>query len=341
MKTASSDTASVSTRQFLIRCLRAFLAVEGTPPLSAPLEAEVDWNLLLQLAARHRVMPLLYRSLRRAPSHAVPEPVLTQIEAQVRAAAGHTLLLTGELLRLLKRFEAQGIPAIPWKGPALAVCLYGDLALRQFDDLDILLHQEDLPAAKTLLLCLGYQPLYPLLTRRQERIYLRDKYHDNFTLARGDTRISVELHWDIMPENSPFRAGFKGIWERCEPLSLASATVATLSPEDLLLFLCVHGARHSWLRLQWLCDVAQLVRRHATMDWGKVMEQAKTSSGQQMLFLGLFLANDILGTPIPRELEQKIEHDPLTERLAGLVKCKPGCACRIASHIGSDFGSAH
>lgn len=39
-----------------------------------------------------------------------------------------------------------------------------------------------------------------------------------------------------------------------------------------------------------------------------------------MLFLGLFLANDILGTPIPRELKQKIQHDPLTERLAGLVK---------------------
>lgn len=319
MRRASSDTASISTRQFLIRWLRAFLAVEGTPPLSAPIEEEVDWNLLLQLAAWHRVMPLLYRSLRGAPSQAVPESVLTQIEAYVRAAAGNSLFLTGELLRLLKRFEAQGIPAIPFKGSALAFFLYGDPALRQFNDLDILLHQEDLPAAKTLMLSLGYQPEYQL-TRRQEKIYLQNRFHDRFTLARGDTRINVELHWDIMPGDFPFHPDWKGIWERCEPLSLASATMTTLSPEDLLLFLCMHGSKHSWERLQWLCDVAQLVRCHATMDWGKVMEQAKTSIGQQMLFLGLFLANDILGTPIPRELEQKIQHDPPTARLVGLVK---------------------
>ncbi len=320
MRTASSDTASIPTRQFLIRCLRAFLSGEGMPPLSAPIEGEVDWNSLIQLAAFHRVAPLLDRALRNGCPQAAPASVRVELAAYVRSASCRSLFLTGELLRLLKRFEAQGIPAIPWKCPALAVFLYGDPALRQFDDLDILLHQEDLPAAKTLMLSLGYQPEYQL-TQRQEKIYLQNRYHDRFTLARGDTRIDVELHWDIMPEDFPFRADFKGAWERCEPLSIASTTVTcSLSPEDLLLFLCVHGSRHSWLRLQWLCDVAQLVRRHATMDWGQVMAQAQTSSGQQMLFLGLFLANDILGAPIPRELEQKIQRDPLTERLAGLVK---------------------
>ena len=100
-----------------------------------------------------------------------------------------------------------------------------------------------------------------------------------------------------MPEYFPFHSDLKGIWKRCGSLSFGGANVTTLSPEDLLLFLCVHGSRHLWLRLQWLCDVAQLVRRHATMNWDRVVEQAKIAGGQRMLFLGIFLANDILGAP--------------------------------------------
>ena len=152
-KTISSDSASLSARQFLVGCLRSFLAVEGTPRLNAPIE-DVDWDSLVRLAAFHRVAPLLDHALRNTRPHAAPASVLADLTAYVRSASGHSLLLTGELLQLLKRFEAQGIPAIPFKGPALAYFLYGDPALRQFDDIDIFLHQEDFPAAKQLLLSL-------------------------------------------------------------------------------------------------------------------------------------------------------------------------------------------
>jgi len=317
MKPIPSDIASTSTRQFLIRCLRAFLGVEGEPPFDGVIEEEVvDWNLLFQLASWHKVLPLLYRSLQGAGLQAATEPVLSRLKAYVRSALGHSLFLTGELLRLLKRFEAQGIPAIPLKGPALASFLYGDMALRQSVDIDILLRHEDFPAAKRLLLSLGYQPEYQL-TRRQEKAYLQYNVEESFTLARGDTKITTELHWSV---DLLFHVNLKGVWERCETASLAGATVVTaLSPEDLLLFLCVHGSKHGWRCLQWLCDVARLVSIHVTMDWGLVMEQAKTSGCQRVLFLGLFLANDILGTPIPHEIKQKTQHDPLTARLAGQV----------------------
>lgn len=157
----------MSTRQFLVRCLRAFLAAQGTPPLAPPLEEAADWNSLIQLAAFHRVAPLLYKRLRNTCPQVVPASVLTDLEAYVRSVAIRSLLLTGELVRLLKRLEAQGIPAISFKGPALASLLYGDPALRHFDDLDILVRQEDYASAKRLLLSLGYQPIYQL-TERQE-----------------------------------------------------------------------------------------------------------------------------------------------------------------------------
>ncbi|MCR4318909.1 MAG: nucleotidyltransferase family protein [Candidatus Brocadiaceae bacterium] len=314
MKPIPTNAVPNSTMQFLIRCLRAFLAAEGEPPFDGVIEEEVDWTSLFQLASWHKVLPLLYRSLQAAPG-----PVLSRLKAYVRSASGHSLLLTGELLRLLKRFEAQGIPAMPLKGPALASFLYGDMALRQSVDIDILVQEENYRSAKRLLLSLGYQPLY-VLARRQEKVYLQYQCQEVFTLARGDTKITTGLHWGIMPVNLPFRLNLKGVWERCETVSLAGATVTARSPEDLLLFLCVHGSKHGWRCLQWLCDVARLVSRHTTMDWCLCMERAKTSGCQRALFLGLFLADDILGTPIPHEIKQKTQHDPLTARLAGQIK---------------------
>lgn len=306
------------TQQLLIRCLQAFLAAEGTPPLRTSLEEEADWNALIQLAAFHRVAPLLYKSLRNTCPQVVPASVLTDLAAYVRSASSRSLLLTGELLRLLKRLEAQGIPAIPFKGPALACLLYGDPALRHFDDLDILVRQEDYASAKRLLLSLGYQPEF-LLTERQEKSFLQNRFHEHFTLTRG-IRIDVELHCGIVPEDFPFHQDLEGVWERRELVSFAGTTVATLSPEDLLLYLCVHGSRHLWLRLQWICDVAQLVRRHATMDWDRVVEQAKTSGGRRMFFLGIFLASDILGMSLPHEIEQEVRHDSQIAKLANQVR---------------------
>lgn len=318
MKMAFSKVASLPTRQFLIRCLRLFLAVEGEPQLKAPIE-DVDWDSLVHLAAFHRVAPILDRALRNGCPQAVPASVLADLAAYVRSAASRSLFLTGELVRLLKRLEAQGIPAIPFKGPALSSLLYGNPALRHFDDIDILVRQEGYPSAKRLLLSLGYQPKYQL-TKRQEKAYLQSHHHEHFTLTRGDMRIDVELHGSIVPEDFPFHQDLEGVWERRERVSFAGMTVDSLTPEDLLLFLCVHGSRHLWMRLQWICDVAQLVKRQETMDWERIVKQANTSGGWRMFFLGIFLANDVLGMPLPRGLEQGIRNDSPVAKLARRVR---------------------
>jgi hypothetical protein len=295
------------SRQFLVNRLRAYLTGEEIPP-GTPVAEPVDWAALVPLAAFHRVAPLLERALRDGCPQAVPTPVRAELAAYVRTISQRSLLLTGELVRLLKQFEAEGIPAIPFKGPALAALLYGDAALRHFDDLDILVRQHDMPAAAKLVLSLGYQP------REQH------PFHESFTLARGNTEMVVELHWNIMPEDFPLRLDLDGIWERRQALSLGGAQATTLASEDLLLFLCVHGSRHLWLRLQWQCDVAQLLKRNPSLDWEQVMERAKIARGQRMLFLGIFLAHDLLGAPLPPEIAQTVRRDPHTAQLARQVQ---------------------
>jgi hypothetical protein len=91
----------------------------------------------------------LYQSLNTTCPEAVPKANLAQLRNYFHANAQRNLFLTQELLKLLTLFKTNGISAIPYKGPVLAVAVYGNLALRQFGDLDILVHKRDVLRAKT------------------------------------------------------------------------------------------------------------------------------------------------------------------------------------------------
>jgi hypothetical protein len=54
----------------------------------------------------------------------------------------------------------------------------------------------------------------------------------------------------------------KSLWERLEPIDLVGTAVLGLPLEDVLLFLCLHGFKHGWERVGWICDVTELLRVH-------------------------------------------------------------------------------
>ena len=90
----------------------------------------------------------------------------------------------------------------------------------------------------------------------------------------------------------------------------------TLSPEDLLVYLCAHGAKHTWERLIWIADVAGLIHRHSNLDWNSVCDQAAGQRSERALFLGLRLARDLTRVSLPLEMEELMRSDPESERLA-------------------------
>jgi len=95
--------------------------------------------------------------------------------------------------------------------------------------------------------------------------------------------------------------------------------VTGVSAEDLILILCVHGSKHLWERLSWICDVAELVRARPDIDWGWVMEQARTTGSERMLFLGLFLAHALLDAVLPPDVMNRVHSDPVVHTLATKV----------------------
>jgi len=265
---------------------------------------EVDWDYVYQLARRHSVLPLIYPQLNALAQTSVPPAQLARLKENYRDNAARNLLLTAELCRILETFEAAGIEAVPYKGPALALYAYGNLALRRFVDLDILVRKADAIRATEVLTTGGFVCGTPW-TDAQQTLLLRTQH--NLSLSREEGRLVVELHWEVASSLFASSLQAEEFWGRLETMRLNNIAVKSLSAEDLLLSLCVHGSKHLWERLAWICDVAELLKTRTDLDWSVVLERAASTGNARMLFLGLYLANRLLDAPLPDTVMTKLE----------------------------------
>jgi Uncharacterised nucleotidyltransferase len=303
--------------QLLLCCLRTRMNPERAEEMKALLRGGIDWAYVAQLVQQHRVIPLLYWNLHATCPEAVPKTVLEQLQRYFHAISIRNLFLVRELLALLSMLEAHGIPAVPYKGPVLATTVYGNLALRQFKDLDILVREQDAARAKDLLLSREYR-LQHQTSLAYEVLFRR--FRQTYDLMRDDDQVLVELHWNIISWPVFFQAGPASLWEHLESVTLADRPVRTLAPEDVLALLCVHGAKHHWSRLAMICDVAELVRTYPELDWGRALEQTGRLGGARMLYLGLLLAQDLLGATVSEDMLRQVHADPVVRALATQVR---------------------
>ena len=142
----------------LMACTLPRCVSDASYRIQALVAAGMDWPKVSALASYHSVQPLLYTRLTELSPGVVPEHVLAQLAVEFRRNTARNLYLTGELIRILKVFADEGIPVLPFKGPLLAQQAYGNLGLRVFLDLDLLIHPDDAGRVLGLLAVRGYRP---------------------------------------------------------------------------------------------------------------------------------------------------------------------------------------
>jgi hypothetical protein len=304
-----------SEAELLLLCAVSHMESERADRVRALLRGNVDWAYLLRMAGRHRVMPLLYWNLNTICPDGVPKNTLDELRDHFYANGQRSLILTGELLKILNLLEEREVSAIPYKGPVLATVAYGNLALREFGDLDLLVRKDDALKARKVLTSLGYSPPHRM-AQAQEAAFL--KYDRQFSLMRDDGCV-VELHWTVAPRAIYFVLDPEYLWKRVERVALGGGTVASFSPEDLFLILCVHGSAHQWERVGWICDIAELIRVSKNLDWERLVKRAKALKCRRMLLLGLLLANTLLDAELPESILGEARADSEVQVLAAEV----------------------
>ena len=296
--------ASRSEHELVLACVSAVLNHSDAEHTLTILNQKIDWDYVFRFARRHGVLPLVYVHLRRAAAGQVPANSMLRFRNYYQENAARNVLLAEELTQVLGSLASAGIEAISYKGPSLALSAYGNLAWRRFVDLDIMVRKRDVGSAKEVLNANGYV-CTKQWTRAQESLLLRTQH--NLPFRRENGRLIVELHWEVASGLFASALQAERLWQRLESMNLNGAEVKMLGREDLLLSLCVHGSRHVWERLGWICDVAALLR--TGVDWTAVLARAETKENIRMLLLGVLLANNLLEIPLPLELEDKFKKE--------------------------------
>ncbi len=307
MNTAQPHSRSERSEMvLLLACSRTNLDPGVSDRIKWLAQSDLDWKYLIDAASWHGVLPLLCYNLNRACADAVPPALLQEMQARFRINSARNLFLAGELLKILQFLQNNGISAVAFKGPLLAAMAYGNPALRQFYDLDVLVKEKDFPAAKHLFLAQGYQP-WRELTAIEETRHFRSNHA--FTLVRSVDGLWLDLHWRITQERYAFALDVESLWNRLTRTSFCGRDVLSLSPEDSLLVLCIHGSKHCWERLAWICDVAELIRANAGLNWKEIMSRAEALKIEKAVILGLKLATEVVGARVPVDVLAEIrEH---------------------------------
>lgn len=312
MNRATKRHKKNTEHELLLCCARTIAAPDTIVRLRRLAVKTLDWEYLFLLARRHAVVPLLYVQLERHASDVVPNEFLRKLKQYYLENSARNTVLTAELCRLIGLFAAAGVEAIPYKGPALASFAYDNLALRRFVDLDVIVKKSDVLKAREILLNEGYAPTKSLSLTQQE-LLLRTQH--NMQFAGDNRRLIVELHWEVAPHLFASSVSAEKLWQDLVPIEISRTQVKTLSADDLLFSLCIHGSRHLWERLSWICDVAELIQRH-TFNWTRLLERAATADTERMFLLGLFLAERLLDARLPPEVKHRCAADERLESLA-------------------------
>ena len=264
----------------------------GQRETTSLLTPDLDWERVLESADHHRLIPAMHTAL--SGKNGVP----STLRVRAHKHAWRVLHFTVELTKIARCFERRGIEFLAHKGPALAQLLYGNPAMRQFGDLDIIVRPRDFVRAKNALMESGYDPGLRL-SPRQEKSFLRSGYECSFGL--NSERNLLELQWQIVPRFYSIGFDIDALFSRSVQIDLDGVPLRTMRHEDLLLVLCVHAAKHEWAQLGMLRDISTLA--NFNLDWNWIVAEARRLGMLKILQVSLLalgdLFHDSLGTHLP------------------------------------------
>jgi hypothetical protein len=219
-----------------------------------------------------RIGPLLHQVARGRGI--LPPAVQEGVRARYRWTGVQTMVLLRELGNCLERLAAARVPVIVLKGAALTEAVYRNVALRPMSDVDLLVHQRDLPAARRVLEEMGYA-----VARAETHPGVLAEHENEMAFHKeGVIATSFDVHWSLF--DSPYyqrHIAIDWFWQSAESVEIAGARAQMLGPEALIIHLCGHLAlHHASSGLLWWQDIAEVLAVYERrIDWTELLARTR------------------------------------------------------------------
>ena len=301
--------------QFLIACCQTEPDLGKIRNTESGIE---NWEEKVALSARHGVLPLIYKTLNTLNTKLQSDSLgtlLSGLKPRYMSTVQKNMLMTAELIRVMNLLKENDIDALAFKGPALSQIAYGDITLRQFGDLDILIKKEDMKKVEELCISMGYVAYYDLTEVQKDAWY---SYTKDMVFYHPKKNSIIEIHWLLLDADYPLQVNLDTLWGNTEIVEINKQAIQTFDKNTLLLYLCIHGSKHLWERIAWIKDIDQMIRTQ-DINWKNILVDAQKNHFQNMLFLGLYLSKSLFNTPLPINVQKILESAIILPELSSLV----------------------
>ena len=289
--------------RMLLACGRAAIGTKKGKAVHVDLTSEVQWTQFINQARRHGLVPTVNRYLEA--NGGCPNELKTWLHDEAVSAVAGTLQKVSALKAAAACFESSGIPWLCVKGPVTAATLYDEPALRSFSDIDLVIRRQDFEAAYASFIKDGYRPQFALSPQWQALLF-----RTQATQLVGElSSQKIDLHWQLVPMEYSFAPAMNEVWARAEPANTFGIRLNTLGPYDMLVFLCLHAAKHDWWRLNWLVDIAALITRSDRLDWDALADDLEHTSRSTPLRVSLMLVEILFGVNLPARISKLLNDD--------------------------------
>jgi len=305
--------------QLIIDCSQTEITAAKAAAIIDALRQPLDWSYVSETAQRNCVLPLVGWNLARKFDEFLSPEIKSRLDEYFQKQTQGNMFLTAKLIDIIKLFKSNDIPVLPFKGPLLAMQFYGNVALRSFGDLDVLVQTKHLETAIKLLEQNGYEPLSGINWLKKNNL---DITHKDIKFVHKESKVLLELHWKL--SNSYFALPLENhrLWNDAETASFGGMKVNNLSFDDLLIYLCLHGGRHGWERLSWICDINEMISSREGIEWERINKEAKRLGCEKAFGLGLHLINEFFGRQTPVLEWQRNKNGELFEELTRQIRAR-------------------
>jgi hypothetical protein len=296
------------------------LASSSAPVLEHLARQPIRWDLLYQLAAKHRVIPVLYQTLR--PLSVVPIAMLASLQQECRAIAVDNLLKLREYQQVADLLTQHGIDHIAFKGIYLARSAYPSSSLRSIGDLDLLVDRLKLHEAIQLLQDFGYTlgRQYQHYQRYPEPLLLADLHEVSlYKPASAGSWFDIDLHWEV-----------NCLFKELSSLQLDDVRLPAdrVLENQVVLLVVHHGLINLWQRLGYVNDLYFLLQSGA-VDWHWLLDRLATYQVKAIFLVGLHWCQQRGGLRLPAFVEWQLDQEAVAqlaqvyERTWGQVELLP------------------
>lgn len=295
---------------------RALVAILQRAPGWVDLYEQVGDALLWQMAQKNRVPPLVAHALQECPKLAeVPEHWSQAHEKTDNRISAYLV----ELDRIADLLADQGILLVALKNGGIARGLYPCPGCCPMGDLDVLVEKRHFRQAHQVLLAEGYHFEFrsPLEEAELEAAE-KSGGAEYWKILPSGEKLWLEMQWRpvagrwIRPDQEPLA---EELMARSVPIP--GTAVRLLSPEDNLLQVALHTAKHSYVRAPGFrlhLDVDRIVRRQP-IDWDLFLGRVLALQVKAAVYFSLAIPKALFETPIPEEVLARLKPAAWKERL--------------------------